>query len=60
MDKLWFQMITITQIQHINVQQILVITFEFTGAARRFMISLYFVRPAGLKRLDSTALGRLS
>ena len=38
MNNLWFQKITITQIQYINVQQILVITFEFTGAARGFMI----------------------
>ena len=38
MNNLWFQEITITQIQHINVQQILVVTFEFTGAARGFMI----------------------
>src|SRR6218665_1300774 len=34
-----FQKITITtQIQYINVQQILVVTFEFTGVARGFMI----------------------
>ena len=40
MNNLWFQKITITQIQYINVQQILVDrpTFEFTGAARGFMI----------------------
>src|SRR6218665_1384048 len=38
MDKILFQKITVTQIQHINVQQILVVTFEFTGAARGFMI----------------------
>ena len=38
MDNLRFQNITITQIQYINVQQILVVTFEFTGAARGFMI----------------------
>ena len=38
MDNLWFQKIVITQIQYINVQQILVVTFEFTGAARSFMI----------------------
>ena len=38
MDNLWFQKITITQIQYINVQQIVVVTFEFTGAARGFMI----------------------
>ena len=31
-------LISITQIQYINVQQILVVTFEFTGAARGFMI----------------------
>src|SRR6218665_1762831 len=37
MDKILFQKITITQIQYINVQQILVVTFEFTGAARGFM-----------------------
>ena len=30
--------ITITQIQCINVQQIFVVTFEFTGATRGFMI----------------------
>ena len=28
----------ITQIQYINVQQILVVTFEFIGAARGFLI----------------------
>src|SRR6218665_3518820 len=44
----------ITQIQYINVQQILVVTFEFSGAARGFMIIL--VRPALSKRLDSTAV----
>jgi len=38
MDNLGFQKITITQIQHINVQQILVVTFEFTGAAPGFLI----------------------
>ena len=40
MDNLWFQKITITQIQYSNVQQIIivVVTFEFTGAARGFMI----------------------
>ena len=38
MDNLWFLKITITQIQYINVQLILVVTFEFTGAARGFMI----------------------
>ena len=40
MDNLWFQKITISQIglQYINVQQIVVFTFEFTGAARGFMI----------------------
>jgi len=38
MDNLWFQKITTTQIQYINVQQILVVTFEFTGAALGFMI----------------------
>ena len=42
MDNLWFQKITIriTQIglQDINVQQILIVTLEFTGAARGFMI----------------------
>ena len=49
MDNLWFQKITITQIQYINVQQILVVIFEFTGAAR-----LCLVRHAGSKRLDNT------
>ena len=39
MDNLGFQKITIIQIEYINnVQQILVITFEFTGAACVFMI----------------------
>jgi len=38
MDNLWFHQITITQIQYINVEQILAVTFEFTGAARGFMI----------------------
>jgi len=38
MDNFWLQKITITQMQYINVQQILVITFEFTGAARGFMV----------------------
>jgi len=38
MDNLWFQKSTMTQLQYINVQQILVVTFEFTGAARGFMI----------------------
>ena len=38
MNNLWFQNITITQIQYINVQQILVVPFEFTGAARGLMI----------------------
>jgi len=36
-DNLWFQKTTITQLQYINVQQILVVAFEFTGAARGFM-----------------------
>ena len=38
MDILWFQKIAITQIQYINVQEVLVVIFEFTGAARGFMI----------------------
>src|SRR6218665_602764 len=38
MNNLLFQKIIITQIQYINVQQILVVTFEFTGAARGFLI----------------------
>ena len=29
---------TITRKQYINIQQIVVVTFEFTGAARGFMI----------------------
>ena len=37
MDNLWFQKTTIT-IGYIKVQQILIATFEFTGAARGFMI----------------------
>jgi len=39
MDNLWFQKITIAQIQYINVPEILVIIFEFrpTDAARDFM-----------------------
>ena len=54
MDNLWFQKITITQIQYINAQQILVVTFEFTGAAHGFMIMSYAAR--GSRRLDSTGL----
>ena len=38
MNNLWFQKITITQIQYIDVHKILFVTFEFTGAARSFMI----------------------
>jgi len=40
MDNLRFQKITITQMQYINVQQILFVTFDFrpTGAACGFMI----------------------
>jgi len=38
MDNRWFQKITIAQTQYINIQEILVVTFEFTGAARGFMI----------------------
>jgi len=39
MDNLWFQKITITQIQYIKqIKKILDVTFEFTGAARGFMI----------------------
>jgi len=38
MANLWFQKITITQTQYINVQQSLVVTFELTGAARGFLI----------------------
>jgi len=42
-----------------NDQQILVVAFEFTGAARDFMINL-LCDPrlaAGSKRLDSIAIG---
>ena len=49
MDNLWFQKITITEIQYINVQQILVVTFEFTGAARGFMIMYCAAR--GVKKV---------
>ena len=49
MDNLWFKKITITQIQYINVQQILVITFEFTGTARGFMIMSCAAR--GVKKI---------
>ena len=38
MDNLRFKKIPITQIQYINVQQILVVTLEFTGVARGFVI----------------------
>ena len=38
----------------INVQQILIVTFEFTGAARGFTIMSCAAR--GVKRLDSTAV----
>ena len=44
MDNLWFQKITITQVQYINVQQILVVIFEVTGAARGFIIMTCAVR----------------
>ena len=37
-DNIRFKKITITQIQYIHVQQILVVTFEYLGAARGFMI----------------------
>jgi len=40
----WFQKITITQIQYISVQQILVVTFEYTGATRAFMIMFCVAR----------------
>jgi len=49
MDNLWFQKITITQVQYINVKQILVLTFEFTGAARDIMIMSCAAR--GLKKV---------
>jgi len=50
MDNLWFQKTTITQIQYINVQQILVITFvKFTGATRGFMIMYCAAR--GVKKV---------
>ena len=54
MDNLWFQKTTIIQLQYINIQQILVVAFEFTGAARGFMIMSCAAR--GVKRMDSTAL----
>ena len=41
--------ITITQIQNINFEQILVVTFEFTGAARGFMIKSCAAR--GVKKV---------
>jgi len=47
MNNLWFQKITITQIQYINVQQILVVTFEFTGAARGLTYTLLCVALLG-------------
>jgi len=52
MDNLWFQKTTVTHLQYINVQQPLVVIFEFTGAARGFMIMSCAAR--GAKRLDST------
>ena len=51
MNNLWFQKITIAQIQYINVQPIVIVTFEFTGAARGFRIM-----SCAAKKLDSTAL----
>ena len=57
---LWFQKITIRAYTNtINVQQILVVTFEFTGAARVFM-SMSCAARAGSNRLDSTELDRQS
>ena len=46
MNNLSFQKIrpTITQIQYINVQQILVVTFKFTGAAGGFVIMSFEAR----------------
>jgi len=54
MNNLWFQKITITQIQYINVQQILVVTFEFTGAGRGFMIMSCAAR--GVKKVGQQVL----
>src|SRR6218665_2729195 len=54
MDNLRFQKTTIT-IGYIKVQQILIVTFEFTGAARGFMIMS--CAAAVSKRLDSTGIG---
>ena len=58
MDNLWFQKITITQIglqnQDINVQQILVVTFEFTGGARCIMIISCAAR--GVKKVGQHCL----
>jgi len=54
MDNFWFQKITITQIQYINVQQILIVTFKFTGVARGFTIMSGAARV--VKKLDSTGL----
>jgi len=54
MNNLLSQKITITQMQHINVQQILAFTFEFTGAARGFMIMSCAAH--WVERLDSTDL----
>ena len=53
-EKSLIKKITITQIQYFNVQQILDVTFEFTGATRGFMIMS--CAAAGSKRLDSTGV----
>ena len=50
---LWLKKITVTQLQYINVQQILFV-IEFTSAARGFMNIIFAAH--GVKRLDSTGL----
>jgi len=53
MDNLWLQKITITE-YYINVQQILVVAFEFTGAARGFVVISFAAR--GVKEVWTALL----
>jgi len=56
MDNVWFQKPKITELQYINVQQILFITFEYTGAARGFMIMSCAAR--GVKKVGQHCFSR--
>jgi len=47
---LWLKKITVTQLQYINVQQILVVVIEFTSAVRGFMNIIFAAR--GVKKVE--------